>query len=496
MLPVLSAATMRAADQKVIQEGTPSQVLMERAAKAALAILKRDFNTTCVLFLCGNGNNGGDGLAMARFFAMEGGNARVCFLGALTPEGRPDTAGMSAECARQLALLPKTIPFSTEPNIAGVTALVDAIFGIGLTRPIEGRAKRVLEFLRPLLLPTLAVDIPSGVNADTGAVTGVALPATVTVAISAPKLGHLLFPGAGICGKLETVDIGIYSDRCDALLLERSDLKELPARPANAHKGRFGRVLIIGGSVGMSGAAYFAAKAALRAGAGLVEILTPAENRIIYQTQLPEALLTLYDPTHIDDATVLSALGRADAVAIGMGLSQSESAARLVGLTLANTVKPLVVDADAINLTARDPGLFALLMARNGHTVITPHLMEMSRISSTSIAAIASDPLTHAYRFAQSTGAVVVQKDARTVITDGTALYLNACGNSGMATGGSGDVLAGVIASFAAQGATPLDAAKLGVLAHALAGDAALAHRGNHGMIASDIIDGLCEVLS
>ncbi|MBR6727067.1 MAG: NAD(P)H-hydrate dehydratase, partial [Clostridia bacterium] len=324
---------------------------------------------------------------------------------------------------------------------------------------------------------------------------GVALPATQTLAIAAPKPGHLLYPGAALCGRLSVADIGIYSDSADAHLLEKEDLSALPPRPENAHKGRFGRVLIIGGAVGMSGAAYFAAKAALRAGAGLVEILAPHENRVIYQTQLPEALLTLYDPEALDEALLLNAISRADAVAVGMGLSQSDTALRLTALALAATKVPLVADADALNLMGRDPALLELCCQRSEPTVLTPHLMEMSRISATPIPVIAADPIGHAKRIAATVGAVVVQKDARTVISDGTEVYLNAFGNSGMATGGSGDVLAGVIASFAAQGAKALDAARLGVLAHALAGDAALRHRGNHGLIASDIIDGLCEVL-
>ena len=186
MINILNAATMKEADQKTIDGGTPSQMLMERAARAALAVLERELDTACVLFVCGGGNNGGDGLAMARFFAEGGGKCRVLYLGALNGAGEPDTAAMSAECARQYGLLPDTVPVETELDSKGVTAVVDAVFGIGLTRLIEGRIKTVLEALKALSLPTLAVDIPSGVNADTGAVMGCALPATVTVAVAAP----------------------------------------------------------------------------------------------------------------------------------------------------------------------------------------------------------------------------------------------------------------------------------------------------------------------
>ena len=494
MIDILTAATMYGADQQTIAAGTPSQVLMERAAKGALAVLERELDTSCVLIACGNGNNGGDGLAMARFLADAGKACRVFYLGRCNDAGEPDVAAMSVECARQYKLLPPAVRVDTELDGEGVTAVVDAVLGIGLARPVEGRIRTGLEALKALAVPTLAVDIPSGVNADTGAVMGFALPATVTVAIAAPKFGHLLYPGAGLCGKVEIVDIGVRAQKGDGALLEQGDLSALPPRPANAHKGRFGRVLIIGGSVNMSGAAYFAAKAALRSGAGLVEILTPAENRLIYQTQLPEALLTVYDPEAPDEGVIAAAIDRASAVAVGMGLSQSKAALYLVAMALSRAKVPLIVDADALNLMGRDPALLELCCQRTEPTVLTPHLMEMSRISGTPIPVITADPVAHAKRIATAIGAVVVQKDARTVISDGETVYLNAYGNSGMATGGSGDVLAGVIAALAAQGATALEAARLGVLAHALAGDEAAKVHSNRGMIASDIIEGLCQV--
>ena len=245
----------------------------------------------------------------------------------------------------------------------------------------------------------------------------------------------------------------------------------------------------------MSGAAYFAAKAALRAGAGLVEIFAPHDNRIIYQTQLPEALLTLYDPNALDETVLKAAISRADAVAIGMGLTQSEAAARMVACTLKNADVPVIADADALNLISQDPALMAHCATRTAPTVLTPHLGEMSRLTGIPVPLLAVDLPKHAEAYAKACGAIVALKDARTVISDGESLYLNTYGNSGMATGGSGDVLAGVIASFAAQGASPMDAARLGVLAHALAGDAAMERCGNHGLMASDIIDGLCRVL-
>ena len=492
---LLTAAQMRVADQATIRSGIPSRELMERAARAALSVLEKNFDTSLVLFLCGSGNNGGDGLAMARFFTEKGGAARVIYLGKLTKTGLPDTSCMSEECRRQFSLLPASTELCTDLKTDGATAAVDAIFGIGLTRPIEGKVAEAIHSLRSTTIPILALDIPSGIHADTGAIMGIALPAKQTVAIAARKWGHMLYPGASFCGEITVADIGIYAKECNGHLVQKSDLSGLPPRPARAHKGTFGRVLIIGGSVGMSGAGFLAAKAAMRAGAGLVEIFAPFQNRIIYQTQLPEALLTLYDPDQLDEVLLRDALSHADAVAIGMGLTQSEYAKRIVSFTLANTSIPLIADADALNLMASDPSLLALCHARSHPSILTPHLGEMSRLSGHSIAQLCSNMPYHALSFAKSSASILVMKDARTLISDGESLFLNTFGNSGMATGGSGDVLAGIIASFAAQGAAPIDAARLGVLAHALAGDVAAAALGSRSMIASDIIEGLCRVL-
>ncbi len=497
MLRILTAAEMRAADARTIESGTPARVLMERAARAALDLLERHFDTTRVLFLCGSGNNGGDGLAMARFFAAHGGKGAVLYLGATNPDGTPDTAQMSEEAARQLSLLPPEIALLTELDTSGVSAVVDALLGTGLCRPLEGRYRETVERLNALSLPTLAIDLPSGLHTDTGAVMGAALRATRTVAIEAKKPCHLLFPGAELCGIVDTVSIGIDTDVAGTILSpERSDLSLLPPRPRRAHKGSFGRVLVIGGSVGMSGAAYFTAKAAYRTGAGLVEIFCPTENRVIYQTSLPEALLTLYDPDALDETALFRALDRADAVALGMGLTTAELTERITSLVLSHCRKPLLLDADALNVIAASPALAATLRAYPASLVLTPHLGEMSRLTARPIPEIAGNLVTSATALARATGATVVLKDAHTVTADGTRAYLNTYGNSGMATGGSGDVLAGVIASLLAQGAPRDKAAYLGVLCHALAGDAAAARLGNRSVMASDIIDGLCEVLS
>ncbi len=277
-------------------------------------------------------------------------------------------------------------------------------------------------------------------------------------------------------------------------ILEKNDLCLLPPRPEHGHKGTFGHALIVGGSLGMSGAGYLAAKAAYRAGCGLVEIFCPLDNRIIYQMQLPEAILTCY---HNGNAAELlhRALPRVDAIGIGMGLGRGFAAASLVRVALAESEKPLILDADALNFIAADIQLFDRLRKRNGNTVLTPHLGEMSRLIKRPVSEIEADPIRITVDFAKKSRAVIVLKSHHTVITDGETVYVNTFGNNGMATGGSGDVLAGVITSLTAGGTDVLTAAKCGVLAHALAGDAAATDLGHRGVMASDIADRVGKIM-
>ena len=276
-----------------------------------------------------------------------------------------------------------------------------------------------------------------------------------------------------------------------------SDLERLPARPAESHKGTFGRVLVIGGAPCMSGAAYFSAKAAYRTGAGLVHILTHEDNRIILQAQLPEAILSVCDDYPEEKKQiVLDAISKADSVVIGVGLGQTEGARQLVAMTLANADAPLIVDADALNLIAKDPSLLDLASAP---IIVTPHIAEMARLCERSVPEILADKVEYATRFAEQNALICVLKDHETVVacgnTDDNAIYLNKSGNSGMATGGSGDVLTGVIAALIAQGLEPFDAATLGVYIHGLAGDAAADELGEYSTMASDIIDHISTVI-
>ena len=276
-----------------------------------------------------------------------------------------------------------------------------------------------------------------------------------------------------------------------------SDLARIPMRPEESNKGTFGRVLVIGGSPCMSGAAYFSAKAAYRTGAGLVHILTHSDNRIILQTQLPEAILSVHgDRPDEQKDIILNAMEKADVIVIGVGLGQSSAAEALVRMTLSHADVPLVIDADAINLIARDPSLLDLASVP---IIITPHMMEMARLCDRTVPEILADKLHYATQIAESNALICVLKDHETLVVDGGAdertVYLNKSGNSGMATGGSGDVLTGVIAALIAQGMEPFDAATLGVYIHGLAGDAAADDLGEYSVMATDIIDHISAVI-
>ena len=510
MRPLLSAAQMRLCDQYTIDRGTPSRTLMERAARAAIAVMKQELPLTFksrVLVLCGSGNNGGDGFAMARFLFDDGYNTTVCYGGQWSGHA-PDQARMSVECARQYELWQACggATLCELPPLTEQTVIVDALFGIGLDRPIMGKTAAWIDAVNQSKSAVLAVDIPSGVCADTGKILGVAMHATVTATIACPKLGLLLFPGASCVGKFEVCDIGIEtavlhgehpSDAPAVYQITPEDLTLMPKRPAYANKGTFGRVLVIGGFEGMCGAVYFAAKSAYRAGAGLVEIVSIESNRTTLQTLIPEAVFTNHVPAQ---ASLSALLDRADCVVLGCGLGQSAEARLLCERILSLCQRPLVLDADALNLLAAHKSLQALLTARKHPTILTPHLGEASRLIGLDIPRIAADLIAAADIVARQYHAVCVLKDARTVITDGSTHYMQDRGNSGMATGGSGDCLAGLVGSLLAQHRncnelSPCLLASLGVLLHAMAGDIAAARIGEHAVMASDIADAIGEAL-
>lgn len=522
--PVLTAAEAYLLDETIIRDyDIPARVLMERAAAALVRCLTRRtdlFPEGRVLVLCGSGNNGGDGFAAARRLASGEGcpphAVVVLYLGQLSSDGSPDTTRMSAECAyqyRQAAQAGVSVypPDALEHLLSECDAILDAVFGIGLQRPVEGVIAQVFDRIDRSGLPVLAADIPSGVSADSGQVLGIALRAVMTVTMFTLKPGLLCYPGADLCGEIAVTDLsvsipdimiseGILGWHPDTHLADLVLLHSvLSPRPRRTHKGNYGRLSLVCGSVGMAGAAVLAAGAALRSGVGLARVITPEANRIILQTSLPEAVLTLYEQKVPD-------LPPADGYVVGCGLGQSTEARRVLEAVLSLPCPvPTVLDADALNLIAASPELWdtPLLNHPERCIVLTPHPAEMARLTGRSVSDVLRDVPGAARTLAAQRGVTVVLKDAHTMVAapDGE-LYISVAGNAGMAKGGSGDLLAGIIGSLLTQchfrlargELTPACVAAAGVYLHGAAGDLAAERLGEHGMMPSDILQMLPQV--
>ena len=476
-----------------VHYGIPGMVLMERAALILAWQVEKEMASPedSVLCICSYGNNGGDGIACARILLEKGYQVSVFMVG--NGSKATEENQQQLETAKQCG-----VKLLTECRLEEYDILVDAIFGIGLSRVVEGTYADMIHKINKSGRKVIAADIPSGIDASTGKVWGVAVHADVTVTFGAEKLGHLLYPGRDYCGRTVVGEIGFPKKAVDDIATpyftyEPKDYaKKMPKRPSYSNKGTFGRVLVIAGSREMFGAAYLAAKAAYRLGAGLVKVLTEESNVPILKGKLPEALVASYSSRFYrnqeQEKQILSHLNWASVVLIGPGIGMGEEAKRLMELVLSSVHVPLVVDADGINLLGR----FAELKLPE-NAVITPHLMEMSRLIAREVPDIRENLIQAAKETARNKKITVVLKDACTIVTDGEKTYLNSGGNSGLATGGSGDVLAGMIAGLIAQKMTPYEAACLGTGLHAMAADAALGtgKQSEYSLMAGDIVETL-----
>lgn len=504
MEPLLNAEQMKQCDKSAIEKlGISSLVLMERAALAVVEEMEAaQLDLTRVLVICGSGNNGGDGFAIARLLAerMEigvYGHMRRKKTGQVTLAfvGREDSATKETALQRQIC---ENCGIKICSNFmeAEYTVIVDAMLGIGLSRPVAGRYAEIIGWINRQAAQVVAVDIPSGVSADSGAVLGVAVKADLTVTVASRKIGQILYPGAKYCGRLVCRKIGIpVSCRPLTFTYSEEDLARLPVRDVRSNKGTCGKILLIAGSEGMSGAACLAARAAYRTGSGMVRVLTPECNRAVIQSCLPEALVTTWKPGEPEktlSGLLDGLLAWADAVGIGPGLSKSADALILLRYVLQHCEKAVVLDADALNLLSEN---LELLKDMHGQTVMTPHPGEMMRLTGKGQKSILDDLIGTASVFARERKAVLALKDARTVVSDGERAYVNTSGNQGMATAGSGDVLTGIICSLLGQGLSPFDAAALGVYIHGCAGDLAREACGAYGMLAGDITEQIGNVL-
>ena len=490
---ILLAREMKLCDEYTISTlGVPSRTLMERASDAVVKeIMRAELDISRTVVICGSGNNGGDGFAAARFLAQSARESGIDADIKLIFVGREES--MTAECLYQRkAAACAGIDETDELPCEGVTLVIDALLGIGLDRMVEGRYKEIIEAVNTLDACKVSVDIPSGINADTGEIMGAAVRADMTLTIAAFKRGLLLYPGAEYCGKLIKADIGIGTEALENEPSVFTSLASppfpLPRRFPFSNKGDYGKVLIVGGAKNMAGAAYLSALAAYRTGAGLVRIFSCEENRVILQTLLPEAVLITYnDESDISDK-LAKAVSDSDSIVIGPGLSRSEEAEKQLWVTLEKAECPLVIDADALNILSAEHGkeLPKLIKAPS---VITPHMGEMARLTGMSISDLKKNAIDNAIGFAEKKGVVCCMKDARTAVSDGRNVYLNTSGSNGMSKGGSGDVLTGVISALLAQKMTPFEAACTGVYLHGKAGETAAYELTEYSLLARDIAE-------
>lgn len=499
MKEVLTASEMKACDHGTIEQaGIPSMVLMERAALAVAEVLiKRYSDRNRVLVVAGKGNNGGDGLAIGRLLAKAG--RQVTFF---------QMSGNYSEEARKQREILLHLGFSIcdiWPD-GEYDIIIDALLGIGITGEVREDTRAIIQHMNQCrrqnaggdlkthrMIPVIcAVDLPSGIDTDTGAVCGEAVKADLTVTFQYLKKAHLLYPGREYCGKVYLRDVGIenYGICAEtAFTYEKEEAKNLlPQRKTSGHKGTFGKVLLYAGSREMSGAALLCARAVLCSGAGMLKVLTEETNHALLRAVLPEAMLAT-DP--------VKDLKWADVLVAGPGIGTSKEAKETLTRLLCASHLPTVLDADALNLLADDPALMELVKekASKQPVILTPHPGEFLRLSGLAMTDYQQEREKAIRTFQEQSHCVLVSKDACTLVTDGAALYLNSTGNDGMATAGSGDVLTGVIGSLLAQGIPAFDAASKGVFLHGLAGDEAALKKGKHGMIASDLIENLWTYL-
>lgn len=470
---------MRRIDEYAMaRQGVTGLALMQRAAAAAWAALRRCWpGARRIAVACGPGKNGGDGYLVARLAREAGADVVVIALGEPRDDDARRASAIWHECGG------RTLAFDSEASLPDTDVWVDALFGTGFARAPEGAAATLIAALTHSGAPILSLDIPSGVDADTGAAPGAAVRADVTVAFIGLKRGHATGAGLDHCGETQLAPLDLpdevhAEESAGAYLLRRENLVALaPLRLRNVHKGLHGHVLAVGGEAGMGGAIRLASEAALRCGAGLVSVATRAEHIAPLLAARPELMVHAIGGTQELDPLV----ERATVLALGPGLGRRAWGHALWHRAL-EARKPCVVDADALNLLADDPRRF------HGDVVLTPHPAEAARLLGVDTRAVQADRYAAARTLAERYGAVVVLKGAGSLIAaPGRAIAVCPWGNAGMATGGMGDVLTGAIAALLAQGLPVHDAAVLGVGLHALAGDAAAKSGGPIGLVAGDL---------
>ena len=497
-MKVSRVSQMRELDRTAIEKfGIREELLMENAGHAAYFSLLKELGIKEQKFLvfCGVGNNGGDGLVVARKIHSYGGVVKVFILG--DSSKFKGAAKVNFEIVSRLPVEIQQLESieSLKADVARCDAIVDAIFGTGLAREVEGLYRDVIEAINASGKIVLSIDIPSGIHGDTGQVMGAAVIADYTVTFGLPKIGNLLFPGYERCGKLYVSHISfppsIYN--ADSLKVEINPLEKLPPRTPNGHKGDFGEVLFIAGAASYFGAPYFAALSFLKAGGGYSRLAAPSSMTPFIANKGSEIVFVPMPETgsgsiSLESKPALLELSeRMDLVVLGPGLSLESETQQLARELATEINQPLLVDGDGITALCQD---LSIIKTRNAQTIVTPHLGEMSRITNMSIGEIDANKVDILQRTARELNAVIALKGAHSLIgyPDGR-VFINLSGNSGMATAGSGDVLTGAIAGMFGLGLAVPDAVRMGVFIHGLAGDLAAEAKGEDGITAQDILN-------
>lgn len=496
---------MKAIDTYSIRNmGIPSLVLMERAALSVAELIMEFFlpDSGRILSVCAMGNNGADGMAAARILALKGYRTAVLFTG--KQEKATEEWKVQYQILKNLGIPCTFLSDCNREEISEyikeekTSVLIDALFGIGLTREVGGLYARLIDAMNESGIPIAAVDIPSGINSDNGKIAGTAIKAWATVTFGRKKLGQILYPGAEYCGLLKVCEIGFAPEALEKAGFEAfgytmGDLyAAMKPRPADSHKGTFGKILVIAGNDNMAGAAVFSARGAYRMGCGLVKIHTVKENRSCIHQMVPEAILSVYDADAYDMSLLQQDCEWADAIVFGPGMGRKKHVDQILDYLLSVPACPLILDADGLRTLAEHKDWYERLSEK---IILTPHLGEMSALTGMGVSEIKGNPAKAACDFAKHYGCICVLKGARTVVAQAEPpYYLNTSGCSAMATAGSGDVLTGIIAGFLAEKYSCMEAASFGVFAHGLAGEIAAGKLGERAVMATDLIENLSGI--
>ncbi len=507
-MKVTTAEQMQGLDRAAINDfGIPGIVLMENAGRGAVEAITREYGALAgklVSIFAGPGNNGGDGLVIARHLHQQGARPHVFLL--TEPEKLLGDAATNLVIVQKLSIpihliLSQDDLNNLEDQLGRSRFVIDAIFGTGLTREVTGHFAEVIKRINMFSCPVVAVDIPSGLNSDNGQPLGQCVQADLTVTFGLAKVGLVVQPGARYVGKLEVVDIGIPQEAVQQIgvgmeVLDKQELVPwIPARQATDHKGTFGHLLILAGSAGKTGAAILSALGALRSGIGLVTLCVPHDLNAIFESSLLEAMTVplpnSFQVLSVNDFELVArSMEGKEAVVVGPGLGTAQETAELVIKVYREAPQPLLVDADGLNILAQEQ---TVLQNPPAPRILTPHPGEMARLIGGTAKDVQASRHKVAAEFAREKGVFVVLKGANTVIASPEGrVAVNPTGNAGMATGGMGDVLSGLIGSLLAQGLSPWQAACLGVYVHGLAGDNLAAATGiGFGYLAGDLANEL-----